>query len=112
MPPTWEAQDAGLSHDQAGLVSVRKGGGAFDFSITLSPQLQLDKTSLVIGKVLEGADFLKEIEGLPVVLYPGQDANPEPDATRSKACFYGGTDSFCSQLKPLKKVTVVKSVLL
>lgn len=46
----------GLSHDRAGLVSVRKGGGEFEFALTPAPNPTLDATRIVIGAVLGDID--------------------------------------------------------
>ena len=36
-PTTPASEASGLSHDAAGLLSVRRGGGLFDFGITTAP---------------------------------------------------------------------------
>ena len=40
-----------LSHDRAGLLSMRRGGGSFEFGLTPAPNPALDATRLVIGEV-------------------------------------------------------------
>ena len=42
-----------LSHDRAGLLSMRRGGGSFEFGLTPAPNPALDATRLVIGEVSE-----------------------------------------------------------
>lgn len=47
-----------LSHDRAGLVSMRRGGGEFEFVITPAANPALDKDRIVIGEVLQGLDVV------------------------------------------------------
>lgn len=58
-----------ITHDQAGLVSVRKGGGSFEFSISTRPAPSLDKDELVIGQVLEGMELVERLNILPTNNY-------------------------------------------
>lgn len=46
----------GLSHDRAGLLSMRRGGGAFEFGLTPAANTALDATRIVIGEVSEGGE--------------------------------------------------------
>jgi cyclophilin family peptidyl-prolyl cis-trans isomerase len=108
-PATPASESAALSHDRAGLISVPKQGGSFDFSITLAATPELDATNKVIGEVLEGLDTVRLIGDLPVVSYAGQGNGAE--SSRAKQCFYGSPDTFCSQLKPIKKVSISSSLL-
>jgi cyclophilin family peptidyl-prolyl cis-trans isomerase len=109
--PSWPSSDATarVAHDRAGLLSVPRGGGTFDFTLTLAPLPELDASAVVIGEVLEGMDALQYLNDLPVVNYTGQGAGS--DASRSKQCFYGSADTFCSQGKPIKKCTLATAVL-
>jgi len=64
------ADDANtLSHDAAGLVSMRKGGGSFEFSITTRASPNLDKELLVVGQVLEGMELIERLNTLPTNNY-------------------------------------------
>jgi len=116
-PPTTPADEAKLlRHDRPGLLTVPRGGGSFDFAITLAPLPELDATNMVIGEVVlppgeQGpiSDALRFINEIPVIKYAGQGQGSE--ASRSKQCFYGSSDTFCSQLKPIKKMTLETSVL-
>ena len=45
---------AGLSHDRPGLVSMKRGGGAFEFALSPKPNRALDSEWTVIGEVLSG----------------------------------------------------------
>jgi len=111
--PTWPSSDAStvLKHNRAGLLSVPRGGGTFDFGLTLAPQPALDAASshAVIGEVLEGFDDLLFLNELPLVKYIGQSS--ATDASRSKRCFYGSGETFCSQGRPLNKCTLTAAVL-
>eukprot|EP00282_Hemiselmis_andersenii_P046801 CAMPEP_0172088836 /NCGR_PEP_ID=MMETSP1043-20130122/23460_1 /TAXON_ID=464988 /ORGANISM="Hemiselmis andersenii, Strain CCMP441" /LENGTH=318 /DNA_ID=CAMNT_0012751195 /DNA_START=1 /DNA_END=953 /DNA_ORIENTATION=+ len=55
-----------LKHDSEGVVSVRKGGGAFEFTIAPGPNPELDKTNTVVGRVLEGAEMVEVLNDAPV----------------------------------------------
>ena len=113
-PPYYPpGEAASLRHDAPGLLSVRREGGGFDFSITLAAQPDMDTDSLVIGKVLKGMDVLQEISELPTVKAADIFGQGEGSSggSRAKACYYGSTNSFCSQLKPLKKVVMRPSVV-
>ena len=54
-PPINEDSNA-VSHASAGLVSVRRGGGSFEFVITTRPNLERDREGLVIGQVTRGME--------------------------------------------------------
>jgi hypothetical protein len=57
VPPSHPStESASLSHDARGLVSVRRGGGSFDFGITTAPDAAADAESIVIGRVVEGSE--------------------------------------------------------
>ena len=103
-------------HDRAGLVSVPRGGGVFDFTITLAALPELDATNVVIGEVISSQssdgsseDALAYLNSIPVIQYLGQGKGS--DASRSKSCIYGSADTFCSQLRPIKKTTITTDVL-
>jgi cyclophilin family peptidyl-prolyl cis-trans isomerase len=57
-----------IAHVVAGAVSVRRGGGAFEFTITPAPAAgggQLDQENIVIGRVLEGMDAIQAMNSVP-----------------------------------------------
>ena len=60
----------GLSHDRPGRVSMRRGGGNFEFVIAPAANPSLDADYVVIGQVLteeeESADLLRAINTVPV----------------------------------------------
>lgn len=106
-PTTPLSEGLRLQHDRPGLISVPKGGGVFDFTITLAPAPELDSTNVVIGQVLpdlSSENGLQFLGNFPVVNYVGQGMGGS--SSRSKQCFYGSTEKFCSQLKPIKKMTL------
>jgi cyclophilin family peptidyl-prolyl cis-trans isomerase len=55
-----------LSHDRAGLVSMRKGGGAFEFILTTAADQSLDAEHIVIGEVISGESTLDRMNALPI----------------------------------------------
>merc|ERR1712242_445399 len=60
-----------LRHDVPGRVSMKKGGGTFDFTIApVADAKWLDKTNVVIGQVLEGMDLVDAIND--VKMYGGK----------------------------------------
>mmetsp|Transcript_14098 Transcript_14098/g.23402 ORF Transcript_14098/g.23402 Transcript_14098/m.23402 type:complete len:269 (+) Transcript_14098:65-871(+) len=62
----WNDDANTLSHDRAGLLSMRKGGGSFEFGLTPAANPALDATRIVIGEVLadENGDNLRLIAAL------------------------------------------------
>ena len=56
-----------LSHDRAGLLSMRKGGGAFEFGLTPAPNLMLDENRLVVGEAIgeESMWLIAELNEVP-----------------------------------------------
>jgi cyclophilin family peptidyl-prolyl cis-trans isomerase len=68
-PSNDDAND--LSHDAAGLLSVRRGGGSFEFMLTPAPNAKLDKEWLVIGQIVEpeGMQVLARLNSLPTNNY-------------------------------------------
>mmetsp|Transcript_28063 Transcript_28063/g.78263 ORF Transcript_28063/g.78263 Transcript_28063/m.78263 type:complete len:145 (+) Transcript_28063:500-934(+) len=106
--PSTEA--ATLRHDAAGLLSVKRGGGSFDFGITTAADPSADNDDIVIGRVIEGGEVVAAMGALPVVSVPGQGEGMA--SSREKACTYGGTNSFCAQAKPLKKLQLARARML
>ena len=66
-PTTPASEASGLSHDAAGLLSVRRGGGLFDFGITTAPTPEYDDEYIVIGRVVDGMDSIAALDAMPVV---------------------------------------------
>lgn len=55
-----------LRHDAAGIVSVKKGGGEFEFTIAPAPNPELDEENVVIGRVLQGIEVVEALNRAPV----------------------------------------------
>eukprot|EP00322_Chrysochromulina_rotalis_P006055 CAMPEP_0115865394 /NCGR_PEP_ID=MMETSP0287-20121206/19697_1 /TAXON_ID=412157 /ORGANISM="Chrysochromulina rotalis, Strain UIO044" /LENGTH=280 /DNA_ID=CAMNT_0003319901 /DNA_START=62 /DNA_END=904 /DNA_ORIENTATION=- len=60
-PPTINDSPNGISNDVAGLISWRKGGGLFEWTLTPRANSELDGSQLVFGQVLAGMDVLERI---------------------------------------------------
>ena len=69
-PPVNDDANA-LRHDAAGLLSVKRGGGSFEFSLTTRPSKALDKDGIVIGMVTRGMELLERLNTLPTNNYNG-----------------------------------------
>lgn len=112
-PQTSLSESPRLKHDAAGLLSVRRGGGTFDFGLTTGPDNEADADYVVIGRVLEGMAVLEEMDALPVVRAAEVFSQGEgASASRAKACAYGSANQYCSQLKPLKKLVLSRIAVL
>lgn len=104
--------DSGLKHDAAGVVSVLRGdAGGYGFTIYPggSPTA-LDEDNVVVGRVIEGMDVVEKLNKIPVVrnTFGGNKTKNAP----SRGCRYGGSEYYCSENKPLKKVMLDKTGLL
>lgn len=101
---TLNSDSNALSHDAEGVVSMAKGGGAFDFVIAPKVNTDLDSTRIVIGRVLSGMDVVNDINTVPA---------SREDALGSKGAFSNAGKGFDGRAKlampvgkPLKKVVV------
>ena len=116
VPPTTPlTESAGLSHDAAGLLSVRRGGGTFDFGITSAPTPEDDADFAVIGRVVEGMDSVAALDAVTIVKAAdvlNADGGLDPKGSRGKVCEYANPQPFCAQGKPLKKITLLRSSVL
>ena len=54
-----------LSHDRAGLISMRKGGGEFEWILTPAANPTLDEGYVVIGEVIDGASLVSALNDVP-----------------------------------------------
>jgi len=103
----------GLTASSAGAVSMRRGGGAFEFTVSPSDDKNsfLAKEDLVLlGRVTEDSmPFLKEIENFPtrkdIVTVGG--VPPLGDASLVRACDFTAPSRTCAQFKPLVRIIVV-----
>ena len=69
-PPVNDDTNA-LTHAAAGLLSVKRGGGTFEFALTTRPNPSRDKENLVIGHVTKGMELLERMNTLPTNNYNG-----------------------------------------
>lgn len=116
--PTFEGSNS-LKHDAIGVVSVRLGNdGGFGFTIYTgsgSSPSDLDETNIVVGKVIGGMDVLKKLNEVPVIqsssvgykAFAGGD--PSKRNAPSRACRYGSSELYCSEFKPLKKISLFRT---
>ena len=114
-PTTPPTESAGLSHDAAGLLSVRRGGGTFDFGITSAATPEDDADFAVIGRVVEGMDSVAALDAVTIVKAAdvlNADGALDPKGSRGKVCEYANPQPFCAQGKPLKKITLLRSSVL
>lgn len=116
IPPTIaaernDANDASFQPSTRGAVSIKRGGGAFEFTVTPSYNLSLDteREDLVVVGRIAAADmpFIDEINAIPVrkdIVKVGDV--PPLGAKFARACDFTAPDSTCAQFKPLKKIIV------
>lgn len=95
-----------------GAVSVKRGGGAFEFTIAPVDNPALEKEDLVVvGRVVEeDMVFLDEIHAIPTrrdIISIGDV--PPLGGNFARACDFTSPDKTCAQYKPLKKIVVVSS---
>jgi len=120
--PNFEDARSGLTHDAPGVVSVRRGDEA-GYSFTIFPgsgsssssyASMLDEDNVVIGRVIEGMDVVEKLNETPVVKSAGRKLTGGAKAKNapSRGCRYGGSEYFCSEDKPLKKILLDKTGVL
>ena len=94
-----------LRHDSAGIVSMKKGGGSFGFSIAPAPNANLDQENVVIGRVIEGMDVVTLMNEVPT---------SKEDRLGMKAGFSNAGKGFDPRAKiasldrPLQKIKINK----
>jgi peptidyl-prolyl cis-trans isomerase B (cyclophilin B) len=94
-----------LLHDAPGVLSVKRGGGTFDF--TIAPQLNpaLDGENVVIGKVLRGMDVVDKINKIPT---------SKEDLIGSKGGFsalgkgFDGRAKLAAVERPLQRISILQ----
>jgi len=115
--PTFIDGESRLFHDQAGVVSVRRGNvSGYGFTIFPGGPLSssLDQDNIVVGRVIKGMDVVERLNAMPVVKSVGATFSGGSKAKNapSRGCRYGGSELYCSEDKPLKKVLLDKTGLL
>lgn len=92
-----------LRNDVNGAVSVKKGGGSFDFTIAPRANKNLDKENIVIGQIIDGIDVIDKINEIPV---------SKEDLIGSKSIYsavgkgFDGRAKIITLGRPLKRVTI------
>jgi cyclophilin family peptidyl-prolyl cis-trans isomerase len=106
-----------LKHDTPGVVSVRRGNeGGFGFTIypgNGEDARFLDEEHIVVGKVIEGMDVVRELNEVPVIAsskfnYMGLTGGPTTKSAPTRSCRYGGP-MYCNENKPLIKLSIVNA---
>lgn len=115
--PTWEGNNA-LTHDAPGVVSVRRGNdGGYSFTIFPGGNAEnLDQDHIVVGRVVEGMEFVEKLNQTPVVAsskvnYMGLTGGPTTKSAPTRACRYGGP-MYCNENKPLQKLSLTNTGVL
>lgn len=112
IPPTISAErNSALKASTRGAVSVKRGGGAFEFTVAPEYNKALEKEDLiVVGRVAEGdMAFLNTINSIPTrkdIVKIGDV--PPLGANFARACDFTAPDSTCAQFKPLKRIAVTE----
>lgn len=92
-------------NDESGVLSVKKGGGSFDFTISPKPNPSLDSENVVIGKVISGMNVVDEINKVPT---------SKEDIIGSKGGFsalgkgFDGRAKLAAVGRPLKRINVLQ----
>lgn len=112
-PPTFAAETNGdLRASDRGAVSVRRGGGAFEFTIAPGYSPGLDREDLVVvGRVVdEDLGVLDALNAIPSKRDFAMIGDVPPlGGTFARACEYTSFDPTCAQFKPLKKIVVARA---
>ena len=137
---TAAANSKRLRHDAPGVVSVRRGkdggygitifpggvSGGDGQSVAAASAKILDEENIVVGRILEGMDVVRRLNELPVVKQSassilggsggggaGAAAGKEKNKVApSRGCRYGGTELYCNEYKPLRKILLDQTGLL
>ena len=131
--PTFVDGPTRMRHDAPGVVSVRRGdGGGYGFTIypgrggdddsssratssSSSSSTTLDDDYIVVGRVIEGMDVVKKLNDVTVVRNAGamlSSSGRELRGMPSRSCRYGGSEYFCNENKPLRKILLDRTGVL
>ena len=127
---TTTATTSRLTHDTPGVVSVRRGdGGGYGFTIfpgsanandddtfPSSSVTTLNEENIVVGRIIEGMDVIQRLNNVPVVhntFATGGGGRSSSSSSvlkgmPSRGCRYGGSEYFCAENKPLRKIVLDK----
>jgi cyclophilin family peptidyl-prolyl cis-trans isomerase len=114
--PDFQEDGSTFKHDAPGVVSVRRGNeGGFGFTIypgNGEDARFLDEEHIVVGKVIEGMDVVRQLNEAPVIAsskfsYMGLTGQTTKSAP-TRACRYGGP-MYCNENKPLIKLSIVNA---
>ena len=74
----------------------------------------MDEDNVVIGRIIEGMDVVDKLSSILVVNSAGMTmmGGPKAKTAPSRGCRYGGSEYYCSEDKPLKKVLLDKTGVL
>ena len=112
VPPTFAEETNALRASAKGNVSVKRGGGAFEFTVAPANSPGLDREDLVVVGRVAPADlpFLDALNAIPTKkdLVSIGDV-PPLGKSFARACEYSSPDPTCAQFKPLKRIMVVGS---
>ena len=97
-----------------GAVSVKRGGGAFEFTIAPRDNPALDNEDLVvIGYVIPASlPTLDALNSIPSKRSPFDLNVPPLGSSFARACEYSSPDPTCAQFKPLRKVSISRITLI
>ena len=123
VPPTFatasKTATTSIRPSTKGAVSMKRGGGAFEFTVTpeYNPALDSAKEDLVVvGRIAPDAassDFLEYLNTKVVVrkdiLSSGADVPPLGYAGFARACDFSSPDKTCAQFKPIGRIVVAES---
>jgi cyclophilin family peptidyl-prolyl cis-trans isomerase len=111
-PVVGDNSNGQLKHDQAGVVSMRRGVQAGTFLITPAAAPSLDEDYVIVGRVVRGLDVVSKLNAIPTIRSGngvGYQAFAGDIAGRDrpvKSCRYGSAELYCTDGKPLRKVTM------
>mmetsp|Transcript_50424 Transcript_50424/g.56267 ORF Transcript_50424/g.56267 Transcript_50424/m.56267 type:complete len:152 (-) Transcript_50424:248-703(-) len=104
-----------LKPSTRGMVSMKRGGGAFEFTVTpvYNPALDRDTEDLiVVGRIAdeESMALIDDINTIPTrkdVVKLGEV--PPLGSNFARACDFAAPDPTCNQFRPLKRIIVTDS---
>ncbi|KAJ8613379.1 hypothetical protein CTAYLR_002306 [Chrysophaeum taylorii] len=114
IPPDIPVEHTTLRHKR-GAVSVRRGGGSFEFTVAPRDNPTLDREDLVVvGQVspatLQALDLINSIPSKRNPFDISDDPVVPPLGSNfARACEYTSPDATCAQFKPLRRIVVTRA---